>query len=54
MSMLPGSEFRVPVEQHVLYGGAAGLIYGGAKSFSHQTQLKVRLVCVVVGVELGF
>ena len=29
-------------------------LYGCAKSFSHQTQLKVRLGCIVVGVELGF
>ena len=46
MPKLPGPEFRVYVEPHGLYGGA--------KSFSHQTQLKVRLVCIVVGVELGF
>ena len=46
MSKLPGPEFRVPVEQRGFYGGA--------KSFSHQTQQKVRLGCIVVGVELGF
>ena len=27
MSMLPGPEFRVPVEQHGLYGGTAWLVW---------------------------
>ena len=27
MSILPGPEFRVPVEQHGLYGGAAWLTW---------------------------
>ena len=51
MSMLPGTEFRVPAEYPELI---LEQHEPGAKSFSHQTQLKVRLVCIVVGVELGF